>query len=629
MTIVDIVELLEQAKIKNKCGAFNEAEQLVNTVLDASELHSSIHIDAMLTMAGITRMQGNFDNALLIAEKALSIAEECNYEASKAEAWRIIGSVSYFVGSYDKALEFYHKALSLLEKLEINTGIADINGNIGTVYFSIGSYESALRYFATALSIHEKLGAKSGIASIMVNIGNVYLNLGSCDRALEYYINALTVHEELREKARIANVLGNIGNVYCSLGSYNTALKYYIHALSLHEELGVKPEIAHVLANIGSMYQNLDSYDKALEYYSRSLVIHKELGAQSEVACITGNIGVVYYSLHLYDLALEAYSSALDIHKKLEEKSDVALVTGNIAILYQDIALYDEAMKYYTKALALHEELGEKSSSANVTGNIGELYAEKNFAGYDPQKAKVYLQNAILANNELGAKHCLYSNYLELSKVFKQSEMWQEAQMYFEKYHELYTEVQNEEVKKQADRFGWERKIAEMEKQKEIDLLKTEAEKLSMRQKIEFQAREVENTIHELIKKNDLLQQVQSGILKIKPHTKGEAIAHIEQLLDRVTRNITPLESISELDKQWTEVHKNFMDKLKGSFPDLTAMELKIAALLTMKLTSSNIASVLFLSKRTVESHRHSLRKKMGISVTDDVYNVLALYSAQ
>ncbi|MBL7998984.1 MAG: helix-turn-helix transcriptional regulator [Candidatus Kapabacteria bacterium] len=88
-------------------------------------------------------------------------------------------------------------------------------------------------------------------------------------------------------------------------------------------------------------------------------------------------------------------------------------------------------------------------------------------------------------------------------------------------------------------------------------------------------------------------------------------------------RNIVPLESKRELEKQWTEVHGAFIDHLKMTYPLLSAMELKIAALLKMKLSTSNISAILFLSKRTVEFHRLNIRKKMGLSPTDNLHVLL------
>ncbi|MBK7988637.1 MAG: hypothetical protein IPK11_17465 [Ignavibacteria bacterium] len=233
----------------------------------------------------------------------------------------------------------------------------------------------------------------------------------------------------------------------------------------------------------------------------------------------------------------------------------------------------------------------------------------------------------------LDTKLYLCETHEFLATLYKQEHRWEEYAEHIEKYHQLYIEVQNEEVKKQVDRFGWERKLIEMEKEKEIEKIKNETDKKILEETINFQklsieqqSRELKNTIEELVRKNSLLQHIQSDIKKITPHTIREGTEHIKQLLDRVERNITPLESNQQLHNQLNEIHKDFMYNLHEKFPDLTTMELKIAALLSMKLTSSNIAAALFLSKRTVESHRLSLRKKCGISKDDNIYEELSKY---
>ena len=68
------------------------------------------------------------------------------------------------------------------------------------------------------------------------------------------------------------------------------------------------------------------------------------------------------------------------------------------------------------------------------------------------------------------------------------------------------------------------------------------------------------------------------------------------------------------------DIHKEFIRHLRDIFPTLTPMEVKIAVLLRMNLTSPNIASLLFISHRTVEVHRAHIRKKMGLNATDNMY---------
>ncbi|MBK9249553.1 MAG: helix-turn-helix transcriptional regulator [Ignavibacteria bacterium] len=72
-----------------------------------------------------------------------------------------------------------------------------------------------------------------------------------------------------------------------------------------------------------------------------------------------------------------------------------------------------------------------------------------------------------------------------------------------------------------------------------------------------------------------------------------------------------------------SSVHGEFINRIKELYPDLTDMEVRISALLRMKLTSANIATLLFISQRTVEVHRLRIRKKLGIGKSDNLYVVL------
>ena len=188
---------------------------------------------------------------------------------------------------------------------------------------------------------------------------------------------------------------------------------------------------------------------------------------------------------------------------------------------------------------------------------------------------------------------------------------------------EIYKEVQTDEVKKQADRFGWEQRIAEMAKEKEIEKIQADAETKKLEQQLTFKQREVEVMIHELVDKNNILHEIQKDVEALSKYTMKEGNNVVERLLDRIKRHSIPLDSKKELEQQWAEVHAPFMDKLKRKYPSLTATELKVCVLLKMKLTSSNICSVLFLSKRTVEFHRLNIRKKMELGKDDDLYVVL------
>jgi phospholipid N-methyltransferase len=290
----------------------------------------------------------------------------------------------------------------------------------------------------------------------------------------------------------------------------------------------------------------------------------------------------------------EAYQLYKDLHQEVE----AALFACNIGHGYYLFGEYEQAFLYSHESLPILQKNGRQVEATGAYRTIGLVYASPNYMGYNCEKAEKILLEVIDSYTHLGTKLYLYQTHEFLATLYKQEHRWEEYAEHIEKYHQLSIEVQNEEVKKQADRFGWERKVIEMEKEKEIEKIKNETDKKILEETINFQklsieqqSRELKNTIEELVRKNTLLQHIQSDIKKIAPHTIREGTEHIKHLLDRVERNITPLESNQQLHNQLNEIHKDFMYNLHEKFPDLTIMELKIAALLSMKLTSSNIAA--------------------------------------
>lgn len=62
------------------------------------------------------------------------------------------------------------------------------------------------------------------------------------------------------------------------------------------------------------------------------------------------------------------------------------------------------------------------------------------------------------------------------------------------------------------------------------------------------------------------------------------------------------------------QAHQNFFKRLKLSYPDLTASDLRLCAYLRLNLSSKEIAPLLNISVRSVEEKRYRIRKRMGLS---------------
>ena len=76
----------------------------------------------------------------------------------------------------------------------------------------------------------------------------------------------------------------------------------------------------------------------------------------------------------------------------------------------------------------------------------------------------------------------------------------------------------------------------------------------------------------------------------------------------------------------FTEVHKDFFNKLKAKHPALTKTELKFCAYLRIHLSSSQISSVLNVTNEGVKKTRYRIRKKLDLSPKDSLEDYISTF---
>jgi len=82
-------------------------------------------------------------------------------------------------------------------------------------------------------------------------------------------------------------------------------------------------------------------------------------------------------------------------------------------------------------------------------------------------------------------------------------------------------------------------------------------------------------------------------------------------------------EDWKKFEKNFDYVHNGFIHKLTEGFPELTFSERRMCIYLKVDLASKEIASLLNLSPRSVETVRYRLRKKFGLDREDNLRDFL------
>ncbi len=182
---------------------------------------------------------------------------------------------------------------------------------------------------------------------------------------------------------------------------------------------------------------------------------------------------------------------------------------------------------------------------------------------------------------------------------------------------DLMREKDAEMARRQAD-FEWESKL------KDHKIVQLEKEQLD--KELRHKAQEMANVMISLANKNETLQTVKrelQNILQLIPRSSSDARKAIQELQGKVTVDIKSDQVLKRVEEEFDLVHNDFIKKLRADYPDLTNNEVLMCAYLKMNLSTKEIAPLLSISVRGVETMRYRIRKKFNLGREDSLTDFL------
>lgn len=177
-----------------------------------------------------------------------------------------------------------------------------------------------------------------------------------------------------------------------------------------------------------------------------------------------------------------------------------------------------------------------------------------------------------------------------------------------------------------------DKKMHEMEEafeaekdRREKQIMQLEKEKLEY--DLQHKSQEMANLMINFVRKNEMLTEIKSEIFKVASSLKGEGAREGKQLLlvinGKIDSNIQSDEVLKRIEEQFDLIHNNFMKRLYAKHPSLSNNERMMCAYLKMNLSTKEIAPLLNISVRGVETIRYRLRKKFDLEREDSITDYL------
>ncbi len=158
------------------------------------------------------------------------------------------------------------------------------------------------------------------------------------------------------------------------------------------------------------------------------------------------------------------------------------------------------------------------------------------------------------------------------------------------------------------------------QKQTAAEVEKLKNEKLET--EIQHKNKELASSTMHLLQKNETLSLLKTQIDKTyNKLSNTEAKKEVKKLISLINNDLQLEDDWKRFSHHFDQVHREFLERIKKQYPQLTPKDLKLCAYLRMNLSTKEIAPLLNISVRGVEIGRYRLRKKLeldkGVNLND------------
>lgn len=400
------------------------------------------------------------------------------------------------------------------------------------------------------------------LAGSLCAAGEAYYDAGLYDESIDLVAECLEVALPLGLKDLLGQSYWIIGNIANNLGHTEKAEESYRLAMKCQEELGVQKHRPTVLKALGSVYRETGRFEEAREFFSGAVQLYSDQGAWDGAAAAHCEIALSYMAQEMYTQAMSHFQPASELTAKSQNMAIRAFVHQEFASCYAKQEMWDKSAA----------ELEASLSDLDGTNRIDQISSLHEALGNAYQMLGRYAESVECFKKHVELEQQLVSDHVhqKLQSIQLQAPDTDIERMTAE---ETLTKLKEEAIGQSSQMVKISLRIARMTR-----LLKRVREQLSG---LEERGEEVSDLIGNVVREIDGNQEI------------GQAWEVFEQGI----KTIEPV----------------FIRNLTQECPSLTSAELRTCSLLRIGLSNKEIAELLNISPRTVDTHRNHIRRKLGL----------------
>lgn len=498
------------------------------------------------------------------------------------QTYGLIGEILQNVGLDDLALEYFNQSIKQYQALpDSEKKFPTINYppwiilNIGNIYLQNRDLDKAYQKYSQAIDLFEKIKDNDikfiGLNTSYSNIGLIEDLKGNLDKTDSIYFQ---VYQKRMTRPKHEDILYSLSQLLSveirknELSVAQSRLKeidtYYVGLSSdLRDKKGslIRRNYGYSYLVFGAYYQSIKEYDKAIDYLTKSKEILYDF--PDELTSLGSRFAECYLGLNDLTMAEQVAKQNLQIKNlnKKEKKYNYKVLEN----VYKKKKLDAEIIKIKDSLILL----SSSSFSSALANKLGKLEINLNLA----ESKRLINENKLKSNRQLFAVIIMLTILLLGFLTLKANYNLQ------------------------------------LEKTQRLELLNQ-----YFKNEVEKKNRELTSKVNFISQRNEYLKSLKR---KISSNSKSENLTlfNINKQLDLVLNSEN---AYSEFDKMFVNVYPEFYIELNKRFK-LSKTDLRLAAYIKMNHSNDEIARISGVSKRTVETQRYRISKKLNLSPEQDL----------
>ncbi|MGB7586636.1 MAG: CHAT domain-containing protein [Terriglobales bacterium] len=302
------------------------------------------------------RVRVDVQEALRLADAALSIAHKLKDKGSLARGLRAKANAHYAVGEHASAVDLHEQAAALFDAVgETDEMARTLSGSIQPLLL-MGEYTRAFAAGERARRVFTSEGNTWRLARLEINIGNIYYRQDRFAEALACYERAYQGLPTQKDPEGIAAVLSNMATCYISLNQFSQALDSYQKARRFCAEHDMPVLVTQADYNIAYLHYQRGEYSRAIEMLRATRVNSKKVGDLYHHALCNLDLAELYLELNLSSEAAELAQQGYDGFRKLAMGYESAKCLAFSAMAasqqghgFEGIKLFSQAREMFVK----------------------------------------------------------------------------------------------------------------------------------------------------------------------------------------------------------------------------------------------------------------------------------------